>query len=210
MLNDILEAEKRKKMEIEYYKRLMQDLSLEQISQLDDLYNKFKKENEELSPQKQPIFIGKDGKKYYSYNDLVLANESYMRSQYSYVGEDGLTYHNLNELVAANTKYWNSMSIIEKIKNNNKAENKIKSEDFNKKAHEDRMEYFFHRFRSLQAFEEKVKEMFSRTKIPGATKEDMEAAISAYESYMAEYDRLCDMMKDECSINIDEDVIKKQ
>ena len=107
-------------MEIKDYKeKLLERLSLEQLQQLVGLEEALRKLNKENIKEDQIPYIGKDGKEYYSYKELVSADEKYLQTHFPYIGEDGKQYATMGELVSANTRYWNSIRIIKNIENIN-------------------------------------------------------------------------------------------
>lgn len=107
-------------MEIKDYKeKLLESLSLEQLQQLVSLEESLRKLNMESMVKEQIPYIGKDEKEYYSYMELVSADEKYFQTHFPYIGADGKPYSTMGELVSANTRYWNSMRIIKNIENIN-------------------------------------------------------------------------------------------
>ncbi len=107
-------------MDIKDYKqKLLDQLSLEQLQQLVSLEESLRKLNKENIVKDQIPYIGKDGREYYSYNELISADEKYFQTHFPYIGEDGKQYATMGELVGANTRYWNSMRIIKNIENIN-------------------------------------------------------------------------------------------
>ena len=61
----------------------------------------------ELFAQKDIIqFIGKDGRRYSSFEDLQAADEAYMREHFQFIGKDSREYLTSEDLVRANKKYF--------------------------------------------------------------------------------------------------------
>ena len=115
-------------MEIKDYKqKLLDQLPLEQLQQLVSLEESLRKLNKENIVKDQIPYIGKDGKEYYSYKELISADEKYFQTHFPYIGDDGKQYSTMGELMNANTRYWNSMRIIKNIENFNDI-NKIPEE----------------------------------------------------------------------------------